>query len=224
MSYVVPQRRRPGVVTAAGYLLILVAVLLAVNAVISTTTIGPIFEVMRKAYAEAGIPNSDSLVSFLKGATIFVTVLYLLIAVGLGVLAVFDMRGKNAARIVTWVLGGIGVCCLGCTSASGTAGGSFSGSFSQGQRGGPQIDTAELSREIKAAIPAWVGPAQTTIAVVSLLALLAVILLLTLPPANAYFRPPADTGIDQFLAPPGSPPGPPSDTPPAPPFSPPPPQ
>lgn len=200
MSYVVPERRRPGVVTAAGYLLILVAVLLAVDVVISATTIGPTFDVMRRAYAGAGIPNSDSLVSFVKGATIFVIVIYLLLAVGLGVLALFDMRGKNAARIVTWVLGGIGVCCLGCTSASGATGGSFSGGFSQGQRGGPQIDAAELSRQLKAAVPAWVGPVRTTVAVVSLLALLAVILLLTLPASNAYFRPPADTGIDQFLA------------------------
>jgi hypothetical protein len=200
LSYVVPERRRPGTVTAAGYLLILVAVLLVVNVIISAVTIGPTIEVVRKAYAGAGIPNSDALVSFFRGVSIFSVIIYVLLAVGLGVLALLDLRGKNPARIVTWVLGGIGVCCLGCGTAGGATSGSFSGGFSQGQQtGGPKIDAAELTRQLNEAIPAWVRPVQTTTTVVSLLALLAVILLLALPASNAYFRPPADAGIEQFM-------------------------
>jgi hypothetical protein len=200
LSYVVPERRRPGTVTAAGYLLIMVAVLLVINVVISAVTIGPTIEVMRKAYAGAGIPNSDALVSFAQGVSIFAVVIYVLLAVGLGVLALLDLRGKNPARIVTWVLGGIGVCCLGCGTAGGATGGAFSGGFSQGQQtGGPKIDAAELTRQLNEAIPAWVRPVQTTITVLGLLALLAVILLLALPASNAYFRPPVDAGIEQFM-------------------------
>jgi hypothetical protein len=204
LSYVVPQPRRPGTVTASGYLLFLVAALIVTNAVVSATTIGPLTDVLRKAYDQAGVPNPDQLVSFVQGIYVGTIVLYVLFGVGYAVLAPLNLRGKNAARIVTWVLGGLGVCCLGCGTAGAAGGNSFSNGFSQGSAGdGAKIDTAEITRELNDALPPWLAPVQTTITVVGLLALLAVILLLALPASNAYFRRPVDTGIDQFLPPGG---------------------
>ena len=40
-------------------------------------------------------------------------VVQLLFAAGFVVLGLLNSRGRNASRITTWVIGGLGVCCAG---------------------------------------------------------------------------------------------------------------
>ena len=51
-------------------------------------------------------------------------VMNILFAGGLATLGIFDGRGKNVARIITWVVGGISLCCIGsaCSATRRPAG------------------------------------------------------------------------------------------------------
>jgi hypothetical protein len=175
-------RKRPGVVTAAAYLMILVAVLIVVSTVVNLSLLGTTIDAMKKAYA--GVPNFDQVGSFTRGIAIAGSVFYVLVAVGYVVLALFNLRGANPARIVTWVLAGVGVLCFGCGLAQQTTGGlsNMGGGNTNG------VDVKAAAQQVADALPSWAAPLLTTIAVVNLLAVIVVIILLALPAANEFFR------------------------------------
>jgi hypothetical protein len=186
--YEVPQQRsRPGVVTTAGYLLFLVAFLLVVDAIVAIATAGTIADATRKAYESAGLPTAGQTGTITQGSTIFGGVIYILLAAGFAVLGVLDLRGKNPARIVTWVLAGLGVLCFCLGTVGGAAGGSVLNSLPKSGNG---VSAADLAKQIQDGYPSWLVPTQTTLAVVNLIALILVIILLALPASNPYFRTP----------------------------------
>jgi hypothetical protein len=185
VSYEVPQQRRPGSVTAAGYLLYLVAVVIVIDAIVGIASASAVKDATVKAYESAGIPNADSLSGAATAGAIIGAVIYILLAVGLFVLGALDMRGKNAARIVTWVLAGIGVLCFCLASVGGLASGAILNSTPASPNG---VSASDLAKQIKDAEPSWLQPTQTALAIISLLALILVIILLALPASNAYFR------------------------------------
>jgi hypothetical protein len=176
-------RQRPGVVTAAAYLMILVAVLLVVETVVSLSTLSTVVDATKKAYA--GVPNMDQFTGLAQGAGIATAIVYVLVAAGYVVLALLNLRGANPARIVTWVLAGLGVLCFGCGLAGTAAQGSFSGMGNGNVNG---VDVKAAAQQVQDALPSWVQPLQATITVVNLLAVITVIILLALPAANAFFR------------------------------------
>jgi hypothetical protein len=220
-----PERtRRPGVVTAAAYLMILIAALEVINIIGTATSMNKVVDATRQAYAAS--PQVDTIVSATRAVQIVGLVVGLLFAAGYVILALLDLRGRYAARIVTWVLAGLSVLCFGC-GAIGAAG---SGLLSGMQRGNVNgVDAHEASRQINAATPAWVKALGFTTLGINLIASILVIILLALPAANAFFRRagqvaeppvpglpyPATPGSEPSYPPvPGSPP-PPADEPPA---------
>jgi hypothetical protein len=107
----------------------------------------------------------------------------ILLAAGLAILAYFVDRGRNGARITTWVAAGILTLCCGCGSLSGIIGqtSAFDSLYANQPGGNPfnEVSTSQL-----AATAVFEG--------LSALALLIVIILLALPDSNDYFRrPPA---------------------------------
>ena len=86
-------------------------------------------------------------------AIILTGVVYVLIAVGFVVLGVLVGKGKQPARVVTWVIAGLGVLCLGC----GVVGSAISDSLS-GMGG--DAESQELIDRITAATPGWVNSSQ----------------------------------------------------------------
>ncbi|MGE5831275.1 MAG: hypothetical protein ACM30G_23360 [Micromonosporaceae bacterium] len=188
MSYtVVPTepKRRPGVVSAAVALLYLVAALQLVSVGLSALTIGPIRDVYSRAYAGTG--DEELMSNLIMVGLIAGIVVGAAFAVGFAVLAIFDGRGKNPARIVTWVIAGLGVLCYSCSLASQSVGNAFSGFGSNADRA-DLPDPNEVAKQAQDAIPAWQTTFATIDTVVFLVALVAVIILLALPAANAFFR------------------------------------
>jgi hypothetical protein len=185
MAYTVPPpdaRRRPAVVTVAVWLIVLVAALEAVTALVTVSQIGTLRDAYDKLFADTPIENAGTGLAVVSAA---VTALYLLFALGFAVLAIFVGRGKNPARILTWVVAGISICCVGANLASTAVG--FNSSF--GNTGeGPSNE--EIQRAINEALPGWYQPVLTTAAVISLAALVTTVILLALPVANPYFRKP----------------------------------
>jgi hypothetical protein len=208
--------RRPAVVSAAGYTLLGVAVAAVLLALLPLPSASHVSAVARDAYAN--VENGDTTATAVS-ATIYVTVVvYLLAAAGLVVLARFDLRGANGARIATWIVGGVGVLCCGS--------GILIGRLASGVGTNTSAEMQAANDKVRAAYPSWLFPTQTTVTVLALLGLILVIILLALPASAAYFRPavaqqPADPGLPPLpypeiggeppAAPPAAPPAPPAD-------------
>lgn len=194
-----PLQSRPPVVTWASYALYALGALQVISGVVALAVLGP----MKAAYEEAfaNIPDGAKLAG--TAATVGGVVgllIALLFAAGFVVLGVLDGKGKNPARIVTWVLAGLGVCCFGA-GAAGQAVGNMAGGFSA-PSSGDQPDATAVQNALDAHLPSWYHPVSTTASVLSLLLCIAVIVLLALPAANEFFRKP-QPGWQQ---PPGYPP------------------
>src|SRR4051812_25102301 len=115
MSYVVgPTAQppaRPRVVTAASALLYVAAGLSLGYGGISASANATAQPVAPPPNTSPEVANTTTVV-----VVILSVVLYVLLGVGFGVLGVLVGKGKNPARIVTWVLGGIVALCCGCSS------------------------------------------------------------------------------------------------------------
>lgn len=184
---VVPDgKRRPTVVTASGYLLYLVAVLIVINAVLPLSSVGKVADALRVAYADSTNPTPDSVATAAQVGIVISTVIYIILAIGVAILAAFDLQGKQVSRIITWVIGGLGVLCLGCTAIGGlTSRLSTTGTSSNG------VDPQRVTDLVNAARPGWLVPATTTVSVIGMLAFIAVIIMLALPASSSFFRRPA---------------------------------
>lgn len=181
-----PARQRPSVVTISSYLLFLFLACQVISLIITLATIGKTRDAIRDAYAGSSVQNPDQVADVFFAIGIGSGILLLLLAIALGVLALFNNQGRNGSRITTWIVGGIMICCTGGGLISGAA-----GSFTSGgdTAGGPSGE--EVQRRIEEAVPSWVTPVSLLLGVVSLLALLAALILLALPKANEFFRKPA---------------------------------
>jgi hypothetical protein len=101
------------------------------------------------------------------------------------VLGAFVGKGKQWARITSWVVVGLfGICC-GLAGVAGAAGGG-SGFGNMGAPSG--IDQEKITEDTAALIPSWVTPVSTVLGIVALISAIAIVVLLLLPPSNAYFR------------------------------------
>ena len=88
---------RPSTVTISGYLLYAVAAILAITGLLSLVTIGPISDIYSESYAGTELEGTESFVVVGVIATLVVNIL---LAIGLAVLAVLNLKGKNVARII----------------------------------------------------------------------------------------------------------------------------
>jgi hypothetical protein len=188
MSYAAPgqpaePKTRPATVTAATWLLLGVAAVFLLTAVLAIGFAGTFGDIYEEAYAGTDLEDIGRALGI--GATVGGAVVNLLFAAGFVVLALLDYRGKNPARIVTWVVGGLALCCTGV----GLLTSSLSGAMGGNVEGGPS--PAEIQRMLEAALPGWYFPLSVTLTALSLLALLVAVILLALPPSNEFFRKPA---------------------------------
>ncbi|GID95180.1 DUF3824 domain-containing protein [Amorphoplanes digitatis] len=170
-------------VTVSSYLLYLSAAASIIAAVLSLTTVGTVRDVYADLYdgtANAGMET------FIVAATVGAVVINILFAGALAILAIYNNRGKQPARITTWVVGGIFLCCNGFgllgTALSGVSG------LDSGGTGGPSAK--EIQARLSSELPGWLEPVSTLLTVLVVLALLAAVILLALPAANEYFRKP----------------------------------
>jgi hypothetical protein len=185
MGYEVPASRpgRPSVVGAAVACLFLLAAIQVISAIVSVFSFGPMIDAARD-YA-GGTTEGDAVITTLQISRYGGFAFAALFAVGYAVLGLFVNRGKNPARIVSWVVLGIGLCCNGIGLVSTAASGMFTGG---GADTGSSIDPDELQRRMDAAIPGWANAVTYILLAISIIAALAAIILLALPAANEYFR------------------------------------
>jgi hypothetical protein len=174
------ERVRPATVTISSVLLVVVAVAYVISFIVAISILGTVTDVFREEFAGTEAEGAEGITA---GVYVAVAGVNLLIAIGLVVLAMLNNRGKNPARIVTWVLGGIGLCCAGFgLLGSGMSSSSFGSSG--------DVDAEQLEQRLQDALPSWYDPVNLGVLIVSILALATALLLLALPPSNEFFRKP----------------------------------
>jgi hypothetical protein len=181
---------RPATVTISSYLLYFVAALQIVSAGVSISSYSAMETAYKQAYAD--FPElSDAASGIAIFTVVFAVVIGLIFGAGFVTLGILNGKGKNPARIVTWVLAGLGVCCFGLNAVGQAALSSIGGMG--GTSGSNQPDPAEVQRVVNDALPSWYAGTTTAISVINVIAMLAVIILLMLPASNAFFRKPEPT-------------------------------
>ncbi|MEU8180407.1 hypothetical protein AB0B85_25860 [Micromonospora sp. NPDC049044] len=181
-----PARQRPSVVAISSYLLFLFLACQVLTLIVTLSTIGATRDAIRAAYEGSTIENADQVVGVFVAIALAGSILLLLLAIVLSVLALFNNQGRNGARITTWIIGGIMVCCVGGNLLSSAAGG-FTASGNTNANG-PSAD--EIQRRLEEGLPSWAAPVSLALNVVSLIALIAALILLALPQAHPFFRKP----------------------------------
>lgn len=179
-----PARVRPATVTAASWLLVIVAVIALVYLIASLAAMSDFNAAFEEAFAGTESEDFAGVASFF--AAVFTGGIYLLVAVTLAILAVFNNQGKNPARITTWIVGGLGVCCGGL-NLLGTALGDVSTSMGTSEDAPSQDEMEQILTEH---LPGWLEPTLLTGNVLGVLAVAVALVLLALPPSNEFFRKP----------------------------------
>jgi hypothetical protein len=183
------QARPPGTVRIASYLLYATAALQLISLVVTLATLSNLREAYDEAYAGTSMADTGDTVAVV--VAVGGGVIALIIAIGMVVLGFLNLRGKNAARIVTWIIGGLFVLCCGIGTALGaaTTGGASFGAPNSGNA----PDPVEVQKTIDAAMPGWHQPVNTVLSVIPLLLVLGTLILLALPASNQWFKPKAAT-------------------------------
>jgi hypothetical protein len=162
-----PRGPRPGTVFAAALLMFAVAALSLIEAVAAPFN----RDSLEKVIEEQGkTPDSqlstDAINTISTVALLTAVVIAIMTVIVFVVLALLVLRGKNWARITTWVLSGLFLCCGGLGGLSNIA--------------------AVFSAEV-GGYAVW-----TTIStILKIMLAIGIIVFLALPPSNAYFRKPS---------------------------------
>lgn len=179
--------------TVSTYLLWVTAAISLITGLLTISTVGDTIDVYGELYEGTAAEGTEGV---LVGASVFAVVINLLFAAGLAILGIFNNRGRNGARITTWILGGIALCCsgFGLAGTALTNSMDLGSSTTTGAAAGPSPD--EVQAALDRALPSWYQPVSTILSVITLLCILGAIILLALPASNAFFRKPAAGGWD----------------------------
>ncbi|GIF50386.1 hypothetical protein DFJ67_2469 [Asanoa ferruginea] len=178
--------RPPGTVRISSYLLYATAAIEVISLLVTLATLSDLRQGLNDAYAGTTLEDAGDTAAVV--VAVAGGVIALIIAIGLVVLGFLNLRGKNAARIVTWIVGGLFVLCCGIGSLLGAAGGGMN--FDSGA---DAPDAADVQSKIDAAMPSWHGPVNTVLSIIPILLVLGTLILLALPASNAWFKPKAAT-------------------------------
>ncbi|WP_307871010.1 hypothetical protein [Micromonospora sp. C51] len=173
--------RRPATVLLAVSTLMVMALGALAYAVIGLVSVSGTVDRFR-ATADADPGQVDAAVALLRASVVVSAVLSILAALLLVGLAVGLTARRPAARVATWVVAGLGMCC-GCGGLATLI----------VQRAvpldfGDDRATADLLARLPDAYPSWWIPLTVTLSIAQVLGYLVVAVLLALPAANAWFR------------------------------------
>ncbi|WP_412541040.1 hypothetical protein R8Z50_35615 [Longispora sp. K20-0274] len=176
-------RQRPSVVTAASGLLAVVAVLILIYAVVSLVGQNEEFKAATDEYYKTIPGGGGAMKNFQQIGGVVGVVINAVIALGFVALAFYTSQGKQVARILTWVFAGIASLCCICGAGSVGLQSALKDSIPEGAQ-------RDAYTKMLDAQPGWLVPVSVTVQALIAISLLAAIIMLALPAANAYFRKP----------------------------------
>lgn len=183
-----PTRPRPATVTAAAAIMIFMGAAGLVNAVVGLVAIGGVVDRFRDTAQATGASQSDidGLVGLAWGTVIAGAVLAVLFGALLIALGVGNLRGRNGARIATWVVSGLGLFCGCCGLLAVVSQSALTWDISTNS------GTEDLTQALTDAYPGWWIGLNGVVSAGQALGYLVVALLLALPASHPYFRRPAE--------------------------------
>lgn len=181
-------RTRPGSVTTAVWLQILLAVFLIAQSIAgilygADAQTAAEEELAAQGHAMSDLPQGTTFES--TGATAYAPIA---VAVLIIVLALLNGAGKRPARIITWVVQPIVLVCGGFIAVSQLFLTQFLEMGIDAEGGVEGLDVQALVDAIAGAYPAWTDIASYGALALATVGSIAVIILLAVPSANAYFR------------------------------------
>jgi hypothetical protein len=185
MYQAVPAKpKRPAVVTIAAVILGLLALLSLASAIAAVISTGQTEDQFRRLALreDLSIDQVDAAVGALRAGLICTGLIMVAFALLLGGLAWGVLGGSRSARVVTWVVCGLGVLCACCTGSGSVT--TFSDLETAGQTGADEVTGTLMVN----ALPDWVAGVLLGSSGLMLLGYIATAILLALPAANAFFR------------------------------------
>jgi hypothetical protein len=178
MPYAVPPAKvRPGVVTAASRLLYLLAALQATALGAIFVQVPPLLRILGdERFTESDRDPVRTAIMVGIGVGVAISVAFI---AGYILLGVFVGKGKQPARVVTWVVAGLSLLCNLC---------SFGRQAATTASSGAQNVDPELRQQVDGVAPHWFETLTAVRTVVELVALVAIVILLSLAASNEYFR------------------------------------
>ncbi|THV26175.1 hypothetical protein [Glycomyces paridis] len=181
-------RTRPGVVTAAVALQILLALFLVLQSVA-----GLMYGADAQAAAEAELADQGYAMSDLPEGTTFegggaAAWAPIVFAALLVVLALLNGAGKRPARILTWVVQPLVLVCGGFLFVSQALAATFMEAGIEAGGGPEDLDAQALVDALGGVYPVWADIASYGAFALATAGSIAVIVLLAVPAANAFFR------------------------------------
>lgn len=180
-------RQRPAVVTLAAAVMMAVAGLGVIGAVTVLATVGQIVERFRAGAVRTNASRTDidNLAAGVQAITIGTAIVMVIGSVALFALSLGVLRGSNVARILTWVVSGLGLLC-GCCGIIGTIGQTNVASLDAAGTANQTAD--QLGRALQEAYPTWWLVFNGAMSALQMVGYIVVAVLLALPAANEFFR------------------------------------
>ncbi|WP_025273698.1 hypothetical protein [Haloglycomyces albus] len=125
----------------------------------------------------------DAIPTFMTMFFVVIAAIYIVFAVSYAILAVFNSKGKNPARILSWILSGIALLCCGLPQML-----SFAMPDSMTGTGENAEFDQVITEEMEAQIPAWLNVIDWVSLLMLTLGSILIIIFLAMPKANDYFR------------------------------------
>ncbi|MBV1852887.1 hypothetical protein [Catellatospora tritici] len=187
---------RPRTVTAAAWLLAGVGGAYLIDAGMLVAGAGSYPDRVAQALRESGVDQKvgELLHSFALGVAIMAIVLTVVAAVVMLVLSVLVRGRSRTGRVFAWIAGGLALMCGLCAAAaSGTP--AFSGIGYVNAWSNTGSGMRQFSQRLPDGYPPYYRIAATVLGILSLMALIAVIILLARRESNAWFRRPVVVGV-----------------------------
>lgn len=179
-------RTRPTSVTAVVWTQILTAVLLVVSGIAMFSVMKAVEDTVTDQLlsdpelAESGL-TADNVSQLITFTFALIAGVYVVMAVFYLVLALLVNKGKRPARILSWILSGIGLLCCGIGGVVGQL-----GSMTSNVNGQEYND--EATQAVEEATPGWVNVIDWATLIVLIVGSLLIIILLAVPASNDFFR------------------------------------
>lgn len=182
-------RTRPWTVTTAVWLQILLGLFLVAGAAVTLLYSADAQHAADAELEDQGFTGTDlpEGTGGFEGNPVSVGV-PVLIALFLIVLALFNAAGKRPARLTTWIVQPIVLICGGATVVASFMMVYFIENGIESESGPDDLDVQSYVDAAMGAYPAWTDIVTYGAAALMTLGSIAVIILLALPSANAYFR------------------------------------
>lgn len=186
MSFAVPAsapRVRPSTVSLAVIGLFTAAAIEVISVILSLLYAQKIADGTKKVYDQAGVTSSNAGLTI--GSTIAVIFGFVIIVI-LVVLGYLVSRGNQVGRVLTWVFGGIALCCSIFAFGSTLFASSL---YETARKNSPSLPTwDQYQAAVYSEVPGWYRPVTTVLSIVLIIAILIAIIALALPASHPYFR------------------------------------